>query len=72
VEQSRFLRVVMPLAERVQPWMQNDAGALLESIADVQDIPISDASRRYGEIRLREMNNKWLYEPVFGIYSTPV
>jgi CRISPR-associated endonuclease/helicase Cas3 len=69
VDQSRFARIDIELGERVHPWLDNDVKALIEDIAETKEMTLSDASKRFAELRLRETEARWLYHPWFGVHG---
>ncbi|WP_348945671.1 hypothetical protein ABHF33_03515 [Chitinibacter sp. FCG-7] len=62
------------LGERVQPWLSNDAGQLIEDLAERLDFTVRDTSLKFAEIRLRaaredQIPEVWCYHPWFGGYG---
>lgn len=70
VDKSRFVRRDIVLAKGIQPWISNNAGRLLEDIAEKLEMSIAQASLKFGEIRLREREGQWFYSALFGVYDT--
>ncbi|MGB0467049.1 MAG: type I-F CRISPR-associated helicase Cas3f [Pontibacterium sp.] len=68
VEKSRFQRVDLTLGERVQPWLQQSAETLIETLADTFDKELEDASKTFAVVRLREQKGCWWYHEVLGIF----
>jgi CRISPR-associated endonuclease/helicase Cas3 len=41
----------------------------LQGLSEVLDIPFADVCRKFGSIRLREEQEKWLYHPTLGLHQ---
>ena len=70
--ENLFVRTEMVLGDRVQAWVSNDAKALIAQIAESDEIDCASASKRFSQLRLRALlpQQKWLYDPLMGIYGT--
>ncbi len=66
-----FVRVELPQIARVQAWVANDVKALLEQIAEREQMELAHASRRFASLRLRELGEQaqWCYHPLMGVYG---
>lgn len=69
VDESRFARIKVEIGKGVQPWLSNDVKALIENIAEMTACELSYASRKYTELRLRDTEKQWLYDPWFGVHG---
>lgn len=69
IDQSRFERVAVELGDGVQPWIANEVKALLENIAEMETMELSDASKKFTELRLLETDKKWRYHPWLGVHG---
>ncbi|MES2205166.1 MAG: type I-F CRISPR-associated helicase Cas3f [Pseudomonadota bacterium] len=67
--ERRFERFDFEPAERVQSWMDNDAYILMGALVENLEIEWSEASFKFGEIRLIETKKKWQYHRWFGVYD---
>ncbi|HWK70802.1 MAG TPA: type I-F CRISPR-associated helicase Cas3f [Burkholderiaceae bacterium] len=68
VEDYRFERVELELGAGMLPWIQVDFKEQIEEIAELRSMEVNDASKKFGEIRLRESDRKWQYHPLLGVF----
>ncbi len=64
-----FERVELRGASGVSLWGADDPAEIITELAVSMDMPIGDACRRFGGLRLRERS--WLYHPVLGVHGAP-
>lgn len=66
---DNFKRVELEgeISQRVSLWGENDLAEEIVRLAELKDMDISHASRRFGVMRLRDEN--WLYHPVLGVHD---
>ncbi len=69
VDDYRFERPTFLPGNGMQPWLENDAKALIERFANIKEMELAEISKKYTELRLRKTDKKWLYHPWFGVYG---
>jgi CRISPR-associated endonuclease/helicase Cas3 len=73
VEQGRFARIKFQadfdLGTGVEAWLANDVKSLLVEIAEVKEMELAQASKRFAQLRLRETEKRWAYHPWFGVHG---
>jgi CRISPR-associated endonuclease/helicase Cas3 len=69
IDQSRFARIAVNIGDGVQAWLDNDAKALIEDIAETKEMELSEASKKFAQLRLRESEQRWNYHPWFGVHG---
>lgn len=68
VEDYRFERVELELGRGVTPWIEVDFKEQIEQVAEIKSMEVSEASRKFGEIRLHDSDRKWQYHPLLGVH----
>ena len=69
VDLNRFIHMEYPFDPAVQPWVENNVKKLTEQLAEKMGLELGEVSRRFAELRLRKINDKWLYNPLFGVHG---
>ncbi|MEM6160402.1 type I-F CRISPR-associated helicase Cas3f [Erwinia sp. P6884] len=57
------------LAEGVALWITPDYQQLYADLAEELGMELVDVSKRFGEIRLRERDEAWLFHPLLGVFG---
>ncbi|MBA0187572.1 type I-F CRISPR-associated helicase Cas3f [Pectobacterium odoriferum] len=70
-KQSDVIRPTsLSMAEGVCAWIDHDYHALYQRLADEKQWELKRVSERFGEIRLREDEEKdWLWHPLLGVFA---
>lgn len=53
----------------VSLWGDNDFAGIIMQLAEVQDMAIGEACRKFGGIRLRDPDKRWFYSSTLGVFG---
>lgn len=67
-QSERFCPININLGDRVSAWINIDPVRLIKEMAEKRDLEVSEVSRRFTEVRLRE-GKHWCYNPLLGVFD---
>ncbi len=69
--ENEFERISLQCAEGVSVWCSCDPAVELRRLAESLDMELSDACRRFGVMRLRQLSgyDKWMYHQIIGVHQ---
>jgi CRISPR-associated endonuclease/helicase Cas3 len=63
-----FERIQSVIAKGVSIWGKDDMAAIAAHLAEAMDRDLGYVSRRFGVLRLRQGEQRWLYSPALGVH----
>jgi CRISPR-associated endonuclease/helicase Cas3 len=67
--EKAFERIVPEISHGVSLWGDNDIAKITVQLAESMDMEIDQASRRFGVLRLRKTDQRWLYNSALGVHG---
>ena len=67
--ENAFDRVGAEVSHGVSFWGENDLATITAQLAEAMDMEIDHASRRFGVLRLRQTEQRWLYNSNLGVHG---
>ncbi len=69
-QNERFKQEDFKLGSGVSPWINNEIEPLIVAQAEKMDMNLTECSRRFTLLRLRESEKDWFYHPLLGVYQS--